>query len=400
MKPTTGLVLVILVLLGGFLLAPRLVTVALAQDPEPYLTGPQGPYRSRVVDAETGKPLPGALVVAIWQAEDVQFKEVRQFVAVREVLTDAAGQFVLDASAIETNLPPRAFSPHLFIYTPGYIAFPKDWKDGAPAASFTRAGSVVRLRKVTTPIEDIENFSALYADNMERILSGSVQLPEFSRIWVQELKRFERMQINWAGEARRKRKANEPACPSAAQSAPGETGSAPQRPSESGLWQRYLQGYHGPYRGQVIDAETKQPLAGAVVVARWDRDVAQIIQSTAYLYEVCEVLTDGNGAFALHAEEIERHAPPRTLRPIFLIFRPGYGSYPRYHRAPQGFLGGIFEGAGATVELPRLRTREERLEVIGGLPPLLVPGEEVPNLIRLMNIERVNLGLQPVGPPK
>ncbi|HUM17196.1 MAG TPA: hypothetical protein VL086_15985, partial [Candidatus Nitrosotalea sp.] len=34
-------------------------------------------------------------------------------------------------------------------------------------------------------------------------------------------------------------------------------------------WDRYLDGYRGPYRGQVIDADTKAPLAGAVVVAMW-----------------------------------------------------------------------------------------------------------------------------------
>lgn len=158
-KPVNNLALVALVLLAGLLLAPGGVTAAQAEQSEPYLTGPQGPYRGRVVDAETGKPLPGALVVAIWQAEDAQFKKVRHFVAAREVLTNAAGDFILDASAIETNLRPRALPPRFFIYAPGYMAFPKDWKDGAPATSFIRSGSVVRLRKVTTPIDDIENFS-------------------------------------------------------------------------------------------------------------------------------------------------------------------------------------------------------------------------------------------------
>lgn len=404
-KPINVSALGALVLLVGFLLAPGAVTVAQAQQPEPYLTGPQGPYRGRVLDAETGKPLPGALVVAIWQAEDAQFKEVRRFVAAREVLTNAAGEFLLDASAVETNLPPRALPPRLFIYTPGYVAFPNDWKGGALAASFTRAGSVVRLRKVTTPIEDSENFSALYADNMERILlrEESVQLPEFSRIWAEEARRFERMRIDWAEQARRKRKANEPACPTVAQPRPGEIGGAPQRPTESGFWQRYLQGYHGPYRGRVIDAETKQPLAGAVVVARWDRDIAQIVQSTAYLYEVCEVLTDANGEFVLQAEDVERHPPPRTLRPIFVIFFPGYRAYPFVQQTLQGVTGGNFEGAGATVEMPPLKTREERRKNIQRIYPHGLsdaPFTDLPNFMRLVNSESVSVGLQPYQPQK
>lgn len=53
------------------------------------------------------------------------------------------------------------------------------------------------------------------------------------------------------------------------------------------------------------------------------------------------------------------------------------------------------EGGGTTVELPTLNTSAERLAVLGGLPPV-VPPEIIPNLLlRLLNIERVNLKLKP-----
>ena len=170
-------------------------------------------------------------------------------------------------------------------------------------------------------------------------------------------------------------------------------------PAGAQPWERYIQRYHGPYRGRVVDAETKQPLAGAVVVAIWDRRKVQLFQATTVFYEAREVLTDANGEFVLHAEDIEGSAPAQTLRPTFKIFFPGYGWYPRYHVTPQGFLGGIFEGAGVTVELPRLKMREERLKAIGGLPPY-VPDEKIPNFLRLMNIEEINLGLKPTHLPK
>jgi protocatechuate 3,4-dioxygenase beta subunit len=36
------------------------------------LEGVQAPYSGRVVDAATGKPLKGALVMVVWQAEDTE----------------------------------------------------------------------------------------------------------------------------------------------------------------------------------------------------------------------------------------------------------------------------------------------------------------------------------------
>ena len=421
MKPTTGLVLVILVLLGGVLLAPWAVPVALAQDPEPYLRSPQGPYRGRVVDAETGQPLSGALVIAIWQAEDVQFKDVRRFVAVREVLTDAAGQFVLDASAIEASPPPRMFPPRLFIYTPGYTSFPGKPGYGAPAAAFVGTGSVVRLRQLTRGEEQAESFIVIFLNSItwmipepvferslgfDRPRGAAGRVPLFARTVMEELKRIENLKIDessWLALVRRKRRAEEPACPSGPQAPPQRVEGAAERPHRSGLWERYVQGYHGPYRGRVIDAETKRPLMGAVVVAIWSREVAQIVHSTTYLYEVCEALTDANGEFVLHAEDVERHAPPRTLRPIFVIFFPGYQSYPGIQGALQGVTGRNFEGAGATVELPPLKTREERLKENSRVSPFSLsdaPFKDIPHFMRLLNSESVSLGLRPYQAPE
>lgn len=170
-------------------------------------------------------------------------------------------------------------------------------------------------------------------------------------------------------------------------------------PVQSQLYERYLKGSRGPYRGRVIDAETKQPLVGAVVLAIWQREIPMIVQINTEFYEAREVLTDSNGEFIIHAEDIETNAPSRTLRPVFVIFFPGYGWYPRSQVAPTGFTGGNFEGNVTLVELPKLKTKKERLEAIGGLPPFSVPDEKMPNLIKFKNVERTSLGLQPVHEP-
>jgi len=163
-------------------------------------------------------------------------------------------------------------------------------------------------------------------------------------------------------------------------------------------WDRYLDRYRGPYKGQVIDADTKAPLAGAVVLALWTRDRIYPLGSVNERHAVREVVTDADGRFLLEARDIEEHAPRRTHRPEFAIFLPSYGSFPRYQRAPRGFTGGIFEGAADTVELPRLETRQQRLERVHAVDPYNFsdsPFKEIPRLTQLFNQERRELGLEP-----
>jgi hypothetical protein len=164
----------------------------------------------------------------------------------------------------------------------------------------------------------------------------------------------------------------------------------------AGLEPLYLEGLtRGPYRGRVIDAETKAPLAGAAVVAIWERRRRLPMYSRNEFYDAREVVTDADGRFVLDARDIEEKAPEETYLPHFVIYYPGYGFFPDHQLRPTGSLGRIFEGAGTTVELPRLRTRDQRREAVGALPPP-APGRTMPNLLRLINLERVGLGLQPI----
>lgn len=181
---------------------------------------------------------------------------------------------------------------------------------------------------------------------------------------------------------------------------PASTAWAQQK---SELRDRYLDRSRGPYRGRVIDAQTKAPLAGAVVVARWLRDRVYPLHSVQENYAVRETLTDADGRFVLEAKDVEEGAPRRTYHPEFLIFIPGYGSFPHLHIAPRGFTGGIFERAGSIVELPRLEGREERrrhLRMFGHGDFSDRPFKELPELVRRINAERIDLGLQPHVSPE
>ncbi len=153
----------------------------------------------------------------------------------------------------------------------------------------------------------------------------------------------------------------------------------------------------GPYKGRVIDAETKQPLEGAVVLAVWDKEYPSVGGPVPYFLDSEEVLTDLNGRFV-----VGKH-PPMTFSlafvagPRILIYSPGHGIYPHHRVSPKMGIGTdellrMMEKEELIIELPRL-TREERLYSIRDINDPDVPNEKKRHLLRLRNIERKELGL-------
>jgi len=166
-------------------------------------------------------------------------------------------------------------------------------------------------------------------------------------------------------------------------------------------WDRYLDRPRGPYRAKVVDAQTKAPLASAVVVALWRRDRVYPFHLVSENYAVRETVTDVDGRFVLDAKDVEEGAPRRTYPPEFLIFLPGYGSYPAHQVSPKGFTGGIFERPGMLIELPRLEGQEARRLHLRSISPSSFseePFKDVPELMRRVNHERSVVGLNPYLP--
>lgn len=162
----------------------------------------------------------------------------------------------------------------------------------------------------------------------------------------------------------------------------------------------------GPWKGKIIDIETKEPIEGAVVVAIWERAYRSVSGDKTYFYEAKEVLTDKEGRF-----EIPAYTPINLLpiisyirEPYFIIFKPGYLSLSDRHletnviNKPAEFKrnGKMYRFAPGIIELPKLKTREERLEAQSDAIPLgEVPDEKMPILLNLINAERKSLGLDP-----
>lgn len=159
----------------------------------------------------------------------------------------------------------------------------------------------------------------------------------------------------------------------------------------------------GPYRGQVLDAETQQPLVGAVVLAIWYREVSFIpfaAHSPAEDYhDALEILTDAQGEFTIPAKT---HLTPigKIREPEFVIYYPGYGYYNYFQVHPVGKeITVAYEQRFFHVELRKWKSREERLRNLSVRPVGRVPLDKMPNLTRLVNVERIEMDLSPLPMP-
>ena len=166
----------------------------------------------------------------------------------------------------------------------------------------------------------------------------------------------------------------------------------------------------GPWKGKVIDAETKEPIEGAVVLAVWEKIYPGPAGNQSYFFDAVESLTDREGQFLIKEFKAINILP--VLRwldgPWFTVFKPGYtpfgDNYEYFHeyfpnsplKVDRITLAELFK-KGVTIELLRLKTREERLKAISGARPLGgVPDEKMPNLMKLINLEEKKLGLDPI----
>jgi hypothetical protein len=167
------------------------------------------------------------------------------------------------------------------------------------------------------------------------------------------------------------------------------------------------------FRGKVIDADTKEPIEGAVVVAEWITERTTPTATHTNLKDVKEILTDKKGEWSIsgpkgRADELIPGLSlviPYTKEPQFTIFKPGYCPWPKgfeikacKERIKPGGNGKIIEGE--TIELSKLTNREDRLEAqrIGSsfLTKTMVDKEranKIRNFLNLLNGEKKRLGL-------
>jgi len=183
----------------------------------------------------------------------------------------------------------------------------------------------------------------------------------------------------------------------------------------------------GPYHGRVIDAETKQPIIDAAVLAIWQQRAPAPHPIITY-HDALETLTDLNGNFTIPGMVGVPTDPNAVIdEPRFTIFKPGYEAVGGRRLKPVPLAvqedlkvkDNVYEQNGIiVVELKRLTTREERLSNLRTLSsfssclpaeiaarlnsptglPYCIPEEKHLNLIRLRDIEEESVGLTPRRP--
>ena len=166
------------------------------------------------------------------------------------------------------------------------------------------------------------------------------------------------------------------------------------------------------FKGRVVDADTKGPIEGAVVVAYWYKATATITGDATELKDVKECLTGKNGEWSINGPKGRPNNPNPlftlmtgtyyTREPQFIVFKPGYCSWPKGFEI-DSCKDKIKPGGNEklreeeTVELPKLTNRKDRIEAQSIQEPAGEGvDEKLRELHRLLNEERRNLGMREI----
>jgi hypothetical protein len=170
--------------------------------------------------------------------------------------------------------------------------------------------------------------------------------------------------------------------------------------------------YHKPeFKGQVVDAESKQAIEGAVVVAVYSKMTMGIPEHYSSIINVRETLTDKEGKFRIpsYTTIIQPFSWGMSWgeTATFTIFKPGYASMSDWNLEENLTKGMVkedavpwfynkdlkFTFAPGIIGLPKLKTREERLKAMPSIVGESPDYKKQTELIKVLNFERRELGL-------
>jgi len=87
--------------------------------------------------------------------------------------------------------------------------------------------------------------------------------------------------------------------------------------------------WNGPYWGRVVDADTGEPIAGAVVAGMWDFEYYLFVHGSLTYADTRETVTDEKGRFILQpARTIWLWPLSRIVLRKLNVFKSGYDSHP------------------------------------------------------------------------
>ncbi|MBW2078207.1 MAG: hypothetical protein JRI71_11785 [Deltaproteobacteria bacterium] len=159
------------------------------------------------------------------------------------------------------------------------------------------------------------------------------------------------------------------------------------------IWFNFPYYYLAPFEGRVIDADTKQPIEGAAVLAVYNRCIPSVQGIISFSIDAQETLTDNKGEFKIPEVRMWFGGNPRSPQEQNLtIFKPEYGVFPDHARSSAGGESKTWPPPKKYIvyELPKLKTREERRSNLPMRPN--IPDEKMKIFTRLLNEERTSLG--------
>lgn len=137
----------------------------------PSVIGATGPWKAQIVDAKTGKPIEGVVVLGYW----IRYTSTwagwagPEFYDAEEVVTGPDGRFVIEARATWNLLPWRKIEGDFVIFKPGYGKWgirgldkkPRDWQDLSTAEVFEKDDVVVELVPLKTREERLKFYDTV-----------------------------------------------------------------------------------------------------------------------------------------------------------------------------------------------------------------------------------------------
>ncbi|BBO73022.1 lipoprotein [Desulfosarcina widdelii] len=159
----------------------------------------------------------------------------------------------------------------------------------------------------------------------------------------------------------------------------------------------------GPFMGKVVDAETGEPIEGAVILIVFTIESSSLGGSVNSFADAIETLTDAQGEFKFTPKRVNYFKMNASWDDDcqVSIFKPGYGAYPGHRQAYSSWKKDeqslvIPENEYITYYLPKLADLKERKKNRFNIrEPGAIPIEKMPNMQRLQSEERVNVGLKP-----
>jgi hypothetical protein len=162
----------------------------------------------------------------------------------------------------------------------------------------------------------------------------------------------------------------------------------------------YVVRYDGTYSGRVVDADTREPIEGAVVLGTWYTERPTVAGAVHEYYDARETLTDKDGGFSIHGQGLRIFS--KLLPMSVLIFKAGY-SYENEGIWDASLKAGLYskdrikwEDDKPIFSLKKLTIEERKKQ---GSPdyPSEAPEQKRILMLKEINKDRIERGLKPVS---